>query len=230
MPPEDAAHAPSPQPSALARAWLAVEFAALFFGIPLAFVAALHADRRYGRALIPFLVVGGALCLLYLFLNKRFDRRQLWNWPACRAYLRPMLLRFAVCAAALTGALLALAPDAFLQLPRRNPALWAAIMVLYPVFSAYPQEVMFRAFFFQRYAPIFAAPLLMVGASALAFGFGHIILNTVAVLLTVAGGALFAHTYARTRSLLAASIEHALYGNFLFTIGFGRFLYLGAGG
>lgn len=218
-----------PAASALARAWLIVEFAALFFGTPLLFVAALQADRRFGRALIPALVIGGALCLTYLLLNQRFDRRQLWNWAGCRSFLVPMLLRFAVCAAALTGAMLAFAPEALLSLPKRSMGLWAAIMVLYPLFSAYPQEVMFRAFFAQRYAPIFRAPGLMLIASALAFGFGHIILNWVAVLLCVAGGAIFMHTYLRTRSLLAAAIEHGLYGDFLFTIGFGRFLYLGDG-
>ena len=219
---------PAPGPSALARAWLVVEFALLYFGIPLLFVAALNADRRYGRALIPALVFGGVACMTYLLLNKRFDRRQLWNWAGCRAFLVPMLLRFAVCAAGLTGAMLAFAPEAVLSLPKRSIALWSAIMVLYPLFSAYPQEIMFRAFFAQRYAPIFASPAMMLIASAIAFGFGHIILNWVAVLLCVAGGAIFMHTYLRTRSLLAAAIEHGLYGNFLFTIGFGQFLYLGA--
>lgn len=225
----DAAAEPAPETSALRRAWLVVEFTLLYFGIPLLFVAALDADRRYGRALIPALVFGGAVCFTYLLLNKRFDRRQLWNWAGCRAFLVPMLLRFAVCAAGLTAALLAFAPEALFSLPRRSMALWAAIMVLYPIFSAYPQEIMFRAFFAQRYAAIFASPGLMLVASAVAFGFGHIILNWVAVLLCVAGGAIFMHTYLRTRSLLAAAIEHGLYGNFLFTIGFGQFLYLGAG-
>lgn len=225
----DAAAEPAPRTSALRRAWLVVEFALLFFGVPMLCVAALNADRRYGRALIPALVIGGALCLTYLLLNRRFDRRQLWNWPGCRSFLVPMLLRFAVCAVGLTGAMLAFAPEAVLSLPKRSLGLWAVIMVLYPLFSAYPQEIMFRAFFAQRYAPIFASPGLMLVASAIAFGFGHIILNWVAVLLCVAGGAIFMHTYLRTRSLLAAAIEHGLYGNFLFTIGFGQFLYLGAG-
>lgn len=225
----DAAAEPALQTSALRRAWLVVEFALLFFGIPFLCIAALNADRRFGQALIPALLFGGATCTILLLRDRRFDRRQFWNWAACRAFLVPMLVRFAVCAAGLTGALLAFAPEAIFSLPRRSTGLWAIIMVLYPLFSAYPQEVMFRAFFAQRYAPIFASPGLMLVASAFAFGFGHIILNWVAVLLCVAGGAIFMHTYLRTRSLLAAAIEHGLYGNFLFTIGFGQFLYLGAG-
>jgi hypothetical protein len=45
------------------------------------------------------------------------------------------------------------------------------------------------------------------------------------VLLTLAGGWLFARRYQRTRSLLAASVEHALYGVLAFTVGLGTLFY-----
>jgi hypothetical protein len=47
------------------------------------------------------------------------------------------------------------------------------------------------------------------------------------MILTFFGGYLFAYTYAKTRSLLLVSIEHALYGCLLYTIGLGRFFYTG---
>jgi len=47
------------------------------------------------------------------------------------------------------------------------------------------------------------------------------------VALTLPSGWLFADTYRRSESLLAASIEHALYGGFLFTVGLGRHFYNG---
>jgi hypothetical protein len=50
------------------------------------------------------------------------------------------------------------------------------------------------------------------------------------MLLTFAGGVLFAKRYSDTRSLVISMIEHALYGNYLFTIGFGKYLYQGAAG
>jgi membrane protease YdiL (CAAX protease family) len=68
----------------------------------------------------------------------------------------------------------------------------------------------------------------MIAASATAFGFGHIIFhNWTAVALTLPGGLLFGKTYRRTSSLLAVSVEHALYGCAVFTIGYGKFLYEG---
>ncbi len=66
----------------------------------------------------------------------------------------------------------------------------------------------------------------MIIANALAFGYMHAVFrNPLAVVLALAGGALFAHTYDRTRSLCAVCFEHALYGCFIYTIGLGRYFY-----
>jgi membrane protease YdiL (CAAX protease family) len=100
-------------------------------------------------------------------------------------------------------------------------------MLLYPLLSVWPQEVIFRRFFFARYQEIFGAAGL-VPASALAFGFAHIIfLNWVAVAMTLAGGAIFATDYARYRRLGLACLEHSLYGCLIFTIGLGQYFYTG---
>ena len=123
---------------------------------------------------------------------------------------------------------LVLLPHLFLSLPREHPILWLAIMVLYPVLSVWPQEVIFRRFLFHRYARVFGETGVVL-ASALAFGFAHVIfLNPIAVTLTTAGGAMFAWNYARERSLYLACMEHALYGCLIFTIGLGQFFYTGA--
>jgi membrane protease YdiL (CAAX protease family) len=59
----------------------------------------------------------------------------------------------------------------------------------------------------------------------------HIVFkNPLALLLTFGGGILFAKTYEDTRSLVISLIEHALYGNYVFTLGLGKYLYLGAAG
>jgi hypothetical protein len=56
----------------------------------------------------------------------------------------------------------------------------------------------------------------------------HIIFhNWIAVILTVFGGMLFAVTYYRSRSTIMVSIEHALFGGLMFTIGLGQFFYIG---
>ena len=49
-----------------------------------------------------------------------------------------------------------------------------------------------------------------------------------ALLLTLPGGVLFAWTYDRTRSTLAVTLEHALFGWWAFFIGLGYFVFAGA--
>jgi membrane protease YdiL (CAAX protease family) len=114
---------------------------------------------------------------------------------------------------------------------RSRPRLWLLIMIAYPVFSVYPQEIVYRAFFFHRYAAILPTQTSMVVASAAFFALGHVFFLRpwIAMSLTFAGGLLFSYHYAISRSLLLASIEHALFGQLIFTIGLGRFFYSRAG-
>ena len=232
------------------RVFLCLEFIALFALGPLAILEI----RRPG---ILFLVlwVGGAityqasrmanspspadwrrwlrLASLFLPLKAQFavrlllGRRFAAERAETRSFLR-IILRFAVCGAALTLATRLLAPHLFLSLPREHPLFWLAIMVLYPLLSVWPQEVIYRRFLFHRYARVFGESGVVV-ASALAFGFAHVIfLNPIAVALTTAGGVMFARNYAQERSLYLACLEHALYGCLVFTIGLGQFFYTGA--
>ena len=102
-------------------------------------------------------------------------------------------------------------------------------MLLYPILSVYPQGIVYRAFIFERYRPLFSNPILMIAVSAAAFSFVHIIFrNPIAVGLTLLGGIIFAFRYQESGSLFTSSFEHALYGCFMFTIGLGEFFYKGA--
>jgi membrane protease YdiL (CAAX protease family) len=169
--------------------------------------------------------------LMYRRLNPQMRLRQLWDGAALREWSlwRPILRRFAVSAAALTILTVVLLPQRFLSFPLERPALWAMVMLLYPLLSVVPQEFIFRSFFFARYRAIFPSPRAMMLASALTFGFAHLLLhNWVAVFLSTVGGFYFAHTYQRRPSLALVWAEHALYGCFLFTVGLGYYFYSGA--
>lgn len=62
--------------------------------------------------------------------------------------------------------------------------------------------------------------------NAALFGYVHIVFgNLLAVVFTVIGGLLFAYTYLKSRSVFLVSVEHAVYGNALYTFGLGRFFY-----
>jgi len=102
-------------------------------------------------------------------------------------------------------------------------------MIAYPLVSVYPQGLVLRAFLMHRYRPLFRSRWTRIAVSAVAFSFMHIILrNPVAVGLTLIGGVLFADTHLRSRSLVVSSVEHAMYGCLLFTVGWGRYFYHGA--
>ena len=108
---------------------------------------------------------------------------------------------------------------------RENPLLWLFILFFYTVFSAYPQELLYRSYFFKRYGQIFNNPVYLLALNILAFPVAHLMFRNLLVLLvTFIGGILFTLTYYRSRSVMLTSIEHAIYGNWLFTVGMGAML------
>ena len=103
--------------------------------------------------------------------------------------------------------------------------MWLMVSILYSVVSVYPQEFLYRSFFFSRYEVLLKHPYLLIAVNALVFSFAHILFKNLFVLaITLIGGVIFAITFFRTRSLLLTSLEHALYGSWLFTVGMGEML------
>lgn len=182
------------------------------------------------RMLFPALWLLALTCLLLLLRDGRFRRVRLCRARAVgRDLVRYVLPRFVILACLIGVYVRLVHPEALFGLVKSRPEIWAIIMVGYPLLSVYPQEIAWRTFFFHRYRRVLPGRWLMIAGSAAAFGFAHIVFhNWMAVVFTLIGGLLFAHTYARTKSTLAASIEHALYGCFIFTIGLGRYFFSGA--
>ena len=113
--------------------------------------------------------------------------------------------------------------------PKARPYLWLAVMILYPVLAAYPQEIIFRGFFFQRYGTLFPNQAVLIIVNGICFGCAHLLFgNWFAPVLSTLGGILFAYRYTKSNSLLIVSIEHGLWGDFLFTVGLGWYFYSGS--
>jgi uncharacterized protein len=204
--------------------FLTLEFAAVFVVFPL-----LIYYRRIPNLPIPYLLLIALLAFLVVRTDPTFRLSQLTAWGSIRPFLATILIRDAVCLVGLGIAVYFLAPQLLFSLIRRSPGLWALVFLLYPLLSVYPQEFLYRAFFFHRYQPLFGRGWGMLAASALAFGFVHIIFrNWLAVGLCVIGGFLFSLTYQTSGSFLLACLDHAIFGNFLFTIGLGQFFYHGS--
>jgi len=146
-----------------------------------------------------------------------------------RAEIRRILWRFAFVSVFMLVAVWVWRPALLFAWPRQRPLLWLAVMVLYPLWSVYPQELLFRQWFFKRYALLFGDYKWLVLTSAVFFGWAHVVMqNGLAIGLSLAAGCLFAQTYRRTRSLALVCLEHALYGDLVFTIGLGSFFFHGA--
>jgi membrane protease YdiL (CAAX protease family) len=108
---------------------------------------------------------------------------------------------------------------------RKKPILWITICFFYSFFSVLPQELLYRSFFFSRYNTLFKSPFSLIIINAIAFSLAHSIFNNIYIsILTLIGGFVFAATYHKTKSLLFTSIEHAIYGSWLFTLGIGEYL------
>jgi membrane protease YdiL (CAAX protease family) len=203
-----------------------LELLLLFVALP----GALVWVRQEGLRLpvIPLLLLVTLGACLFLLRDRRFDRAALARGAAVRSELPRILVTFGLCALALAAYTLCFEPELLFVFPRRAPGMYAVVLVLYPLLSAYPQELLYRAFFLHRYEGLFPGPRAALCASAALFGAMHVIFgNGLAIALTLVGGLLFGHTYLRTRSLLACAIEHSLYGCFVFTIGLGRYFYAG---
>jgi membrane protease YdiL (CAAX protease family) len=200
---------------------LAVEFAALFLGAPLAVALLLPPEWLWP-------VFGGVtlVAVLLLALTPGFRWRELaQTWRVDWGELALVAGATAVVAGVLVAVLV---PGQALLLPRLAPGLWLGIVLLYPLLSALPQELVFRVLFFRRYRALFPGRTLATAVNALVFVLAHLMFwNGVALALTAAGSVIFARAYLG-RGFLQAVLLHAVAGGIIFTSGLGVFFYHGA--
>ena len=226
-----------PKDRKTARRWL--EFSLLFVALPAAF-----ASGRLPIPLIPLLLLGAALCALVLYRDPGFDRRRFWNrdgfralWPAMKkrvllAFFFLLGLTWLIDRGFIDAPTHSLSDRLLFYFPLSLPWFWLLVMLLYPLLSVYPQELIFRTFFFHRYEMLFGKGPLLILLSSLIFGLAHwrfALWPEFSVALSAIGGLIFALNYQRSQSTLAAAVEHAIYGDLIFTIGLGGYFFTGAG-
>lgn len=171
------------------------------------------------------MVLVGFVYILYILRRSdviNFAIRKGLNWTS---FLRRISLTFIVVALATTFFVWFQDKEALFYVPKHNPGLFIVIVGVYTIVSVWPQELIFRTFFFERYAVLFRNKSLLVFVNAIVFSLAHLFFrNTLVLILTFVGGLLFGYTYMKYRSTTAVSIEHALYGNWLFAVGMGQML------
>lgn len=240
--------------SAAKRCWLWTEFTFLYVLVPPLIAGLIQPElgdnvlRRVGINSItfetglpgglfvfPLLLVTFVTMFIYLRLDPTFESKRLWNWYGFKRDLPRIIKVFIPSALIILGATWLLAyktpllPESgFLRLPREMPIVILFISIGYPWISAFPQEITHRAFFFHRYRRILGEGSLAFWLNVLTFSWLHITMwNWIALVMTIPAGMLFAYTYLKSRSALAAGFEHAIYGIWVFFCGLGYFVFTG---
>jgi len=198
---------------------LGLEFLLLFVIMPVSFTIG------YPLWVKALLAVSGFLYILVLLkkaegISFRIKKRIKW-----KAFTKRIVMTFLIIAILTTTFVINTQPEALFIVPRTNMLLFIGILFVYSVFSVWPQEIIYRTFFFERYDILFKSRSLLIFVNAVVFSLAHLFFrNTLVLVLTFLGGLIFGMTYVRFRSTTLVTIEHALYGNWLFTVGMGEML------
>ncbi|HZD90724.1 MAG TPA: CPBP family intramembrane glutamic endopeptidase [Pseudolabrys sp.] len=204
------------------RLRLAAELAVIATGAPFAFgYAVYHLDVPFTLMVFALL----AVCVVYLVTDRSFSFPREFARGIRRRELISIAILFLAAGSLVATWVMLDDPRQLFSLPTNRPDAWLSLVLLYPLLSALPQEIAYRTFFFHRYAPLFAGrPWLAVAANGALFGFAHVIYGSlVSIGLSAVLGLVLAWRYWRTRSLWLVWLEHALWGNFVFTIGLGHY-------
>lgn len=196
-----------------------VELFLLFVVLPLSFLISYPIAIKLALTIIGFLYI---LIILKRngLLKLRFPDKMYW-----KPFWKETVIKLAI-VMIITGLyVLFVAPDKLFLVLIKKPHLWLMILFIYTFLSVWPQEIIYRTFFYERYQGLVKNKWLFVFINAILFSLAHLFLRSFLVqVLTFIGGMLFAYTYQKTKSTTLVSVEHAIYGNWLFTVGMGEML------
>jgi membrane protease YdiL (CAAX protease family) len=196
-----------------------IELFSLFVVIPISFAVEFPVWIKMILGLSGF---GYVVFVLLRIENKKFKIFDHLNW---KQFWKQTLLKLLGIAVITTLYMWIFDSSNLYIVIRHKPVLWVVILFVYSLFSVYPQELIYRTFFFQRYESLFKNEKAFILINAVLFSLAHIFFkNALVVFMTFIGGVLFALTFKKTKSTLLVSIEHAIYGCWLFTVGMGEML------
>ncbi len=196
-----------------------IEFLIIFILLPISFAIDYSIKLKMGIGLIGFLYI---IYILLKVEKKKFKIAPDLKW---RIFWKQTLFKLVIIGMLTSLFVWLTDSQSLFNVLLNKPKLWLFILFVYSFFSVYPQEIIYRTFYFERYKALFKNDSLFIFVNAIIFSLGHIFFkNSLVIILTFLGGLLFAITYINTKSTLLVSIEHAVYGCWLFTIGMGGML------
>ncbi|MHA7059474.1 CPBP family glutamic-type intramembrane protease [Aquimarina sp. M1] len=196
-----------------------LELILLFILLPVSFLFTYPILIKAGLTIAGFVYI-----LIHLkrsgLLQIKFPDKAYW-----KAFWKETVIKLSIVICVTSLYVFWVAPDTLFSVMIKKPILWVIILFVYTFLSVWPQEIVYRTFFYDRYESLISNKWLFVFINAVFFSLAHLFLRSFLVqLLTFLGGLLFAYTYQKTKSTTLVSIEHAIYGNWLFTVGMGEML------
>jgi membrane protease YdiL (CAAX protease family) len=196
-----------------------VEFFIIFIVIPISFVLDYHVWVKMIIGFFGFLYV---IFVLLKIEKNCFEISKHLDW---KLFWKQTLFKLVIIAFITTLFVLFTDSKSLFNVLLNKPIKWLILIFIYTFFSVYPQELIYRTFYFQRYKVLFKNEKLFLFVNAILFSMAHLFFrNTLVLVMTFLGGLLFAFTFHKTKSTLLVSIEHAIYGCWLFTVGMGEML------
>lgn len=197
--------------------YLVLEFVLFYVFLP--FISVNFLDGWFKIVPLIFMAV---FFLVLLFKDPSFDRSILTRFK--KEYLGKSIARMILITVLLIWFTWWIFPHLFFMYPVENFDSYALTFFLYPIASVFPQEIIYRVYYFHRYKSLIPQKFLLMLSNAFIFGLTHFIYgNWVAPIATFLAGWIFIYNYYQTKSLLNVSLEHYFYGLIMFTIGFGYF-------
>ncbi|MFI1773515.1 CPBP family intramembrane glutamic endopeptidase [Thalassobellus citreus] len=196
-----------------------IEFFIIFILIPVSY------SLPYSLYLKLSLGILGLFYIIYILLkveNQKIKITPKLNW---KRFWKETLIKLLIIAVLTTFFVWLTHSEVLFEVVINKPIMWVKFIFIYSLFSVYPQELLYRTFFFKRYKMLFKNKSLFLFVNAIVFSLAHLFFkNSLVLILTFLGGLLFAFTFNKTKSTLLVSIEHAIYGSWLFTVGMGGML------
>lgn len=196
-----------------------IEFFIIFICVPIGFVL------NYPMIIKMLIGVIGFLYIIFVLLRveqKKFSIAKGLNW---KKFWKQTMIKLVGIIILTTIYVWVFDKSSLFTVLLNKPVMWISILFVYSLFSVYPQELIYRTFYFHRYENMFKLKELLIFINAIVFCLAHLFFkNTLVIVLTFLGGLLFALTFYKTKSTLLVSIEHAIFGSWLFTVGMGNML------
>ena len=148
------------------------EFFIIFILIPIAFSLNFNPWIKLSAGLIGFIYIVVVLLKIEK-LKFQISKNLKWKLFLKNVFLKLLLIVF------ITFLFVFFTnKEALFNVLINKPKLWILILFIYSSLSVYPQELIYRTFFFQRYNSLVTNKTLFIFINATVFSLGHIFFRT----------------------------------------------------